>query len=872
MICPLCANDVAEGAALCLSCGYALSADRADALPIGAVVGGRYRIESILGIGGFGVTYKAFDQRTAGVVALKERVPPGSTRAPDGRLTPNRTESAAALVRRSLQEAHVLREVVHPNVVRILDTFDEGNTAFIGMEYLEGETVEMALNSSPAWSEQQTIDLLKPICSALSTVHAKNFLHRDVKPANIMLVPGRGPVLIDFGSSRESSTMQTSLLTQIVTPGYAAPEQYGSRGRVGPFTDLYAVGSLTYHCLTGAPPPPATDRLAQDDLVPLAQACPHLRSGLGDAVDQALRLRAADRPQSIAEFFEIANFDAKPKLSPSALANTVKMDLPRGMPAVQAPESLSRELTEPEVAPVAPSMEPDPMLSSRIPISREAVPPTVMPLSNKPNRNKRRILLAAIMTSVALAVVGGLLIADRSSGDVGVGNGDVDAESVVESIAQSASPSSTVSPTTTRVANAEPNEPVTTVRTPVTTPTQAPVSQVPATTPLPPTPAPPISQVPFEAESGRVTSLLQSLAQTSTIPASLPELIPDLPAGETEATTVVDGPVETSSAFIGIVFRSTDLFSLETMRFASARAKQAKGLAVKTCDLAKVNPNTCLTDWSKKPGLVGLLGMSRNGDVDSFSSLVKGGVPAVAVGPLREDMRSVGAGAGLLRLTPNVSQLGEAAAREAATDKRTRAIVLRSSSAEAPLWDPAAVAFSRAFKKQGTVVQATNTVVTDPAAYDTIFAFGLDAKEASAALQSLGPSWTGSFFISSTARDMNKQNCGRLTACIQMEPGVATVPPAATSVGGGVLSPGSWGVLGADAFGLLNNAFTTSQGATLTARRQAMRASFGRSPFTGLVGTYSFQEGGVNVNASSVGRRYKGISKTPCVLTATNRC
>jgi serine/threonine protein kinase len=304
--CATCGGNIPDGALACPECGVSIHASVVhDELQPGSLVGDRFRIEVTLGRGGFGVTYRATDTRMGSKVAVKELLPPGSRREQSGLIVSQHPDTRSTAISRFLLEAQTLRQVTHPSVVRVYDYFEENGTAYLVMEYLEGETLEAVLLANGPWAEQRTVDLVDEICDALEAVHSHGFLHRDLKPANVILVPERGPVLIDFGSAREANVGQTSTVTQIVTPGYAAPEQYGTRARLGPFTDVYGVGALVHVMLTGAMTPAATDRLALDELRPLMQQVPGGTTNLAAAADAALSIRVAERPQTIAEFRDL---------------------------------------------------------------------------------------------------------------------------------------------------------------------------------------------------------------------------------------------------------------------------------------------------------------------------------------------------------------------------------------------------------------------------------------------------------------------------------------------------------------------------------------------------------------------------------------
>ena len=249
----------------------------------------RYLINGVLGSGGFGVTYRATHLNTNSDVAIKELIPPSTIDSSSA----SASIGARDVKTRFLQEAEILRTIAHPSVVRVYESFECNNHAYIALEFLRGETLESIIEQSGSWTEQETLALADTICDALRSVHDAGLLHRDLKPANVMMVPGRGPVLIDFGSARKSNVDKTRALSQIVTPGYAAPEQYGSRGRVGPFTDIYGLSSMLYTVLTNDFVPAAIERMAFDDFEPLDHRLSETETRLPQAIDRGLSIEVA---------------------------------------------------------------------------------------------------------------------------------------------------------------------------------------------------------------------------------------------------------------------------------------------------------------------------------------------------------------------------------------------------------------------------------------------------------------------------------------------------------------------------------------------------------------------------------------------------
>ena len=172
------------------------------------------------------------------------------------------------------------------------------------MEYAEGETLSAFLKRRGTLSEEELKAILYPILDGLEVVHGADFLHRDIKPGNIIIRDvAHSPVLLDFGAARQAIGTRSRSVTSIITPGYAPIEQYSSRGDQGPWTDIYALGAVCYHALTGQVPEDATERVVQDSLMPVVEQCAGQASReFLSAIDRALHVHKANRPQSIAEW------------------------------------------------------------------------------------------------------------------------------------------------------------------------------------------------------------------------------------------------------------------------------------------------------------------------------------------------------------------------------------------------------------------------------------------------------------------------------------------------------------------------------------------------------------------------------------------
>ena len=270
-----------------------------------------FEFHRVLGHGGFGITYLGWNVTLDIPVAIKEYLPTDlAARKSDQSVVPQSSQVVADFqwgLERFLDEARTLARLQHPNIVRVHQYFEAHGTAYIAMDYVEGEDLSAYLTRKGTLSEAELKGILYPLLSALEVIHGANFLHRDIKPGNIVLRDLDGsPVLLDFGAARQAIGAKSRSVTSIVTPGYAPIEQYSSRGRQGPWTDIYALGGVCYRALTGQVPDDATDRMRNDPLVPVLQRCADRVSGAFlSAVDAALSVDEEDRPPSVEAWREM---------------------------------------------------------------------------------------------------------------------------------------------------------------------------------------------------------------------------------------------------------------------------------------------------------------------------------------------------------------------------------------------------------------------------------------------------------------------------------------------------------------------------------------------------------------------------------------
>ncbi|MFN3265784.1 MAG: protein kinase domain-containing protein [Deinococcales bacterium] len=305
--CPICYTKNSPEAAYCHVCGTSLLESvptqiANDELSAGTVLReGRYTVLSSIGRGGFGITYRAFDNQKREYVAIKELYPEGlvSRDRRTQEVLPNSGEARAlrSLVTRFELEANTISIIRHPAAVTVLEIWEELGTAYMAMEMLEGETLEQRIFRGTL-SESACLHLLVPLLECLFDLHERDLLHRDIKPSNIMISHGDA-VLIDFGSAAEFAPRDSVRIThRVVTPAYAPLEQYASVAKLGPYTDIYSLGATFYEAITGVPPPGALERSKGARLVPVQRLAPEASSRFASTLEYMLEERISDRPQT----------------------------------------------------------------------------------------------------------------------------------------------------------------------------------------------------------------------------------------------------------------------------------------------------------------------------------------------------------------------------------------------------------------------------------------------------------------------------------------------------------------------------------------------------------------------------------------------
>ena len=308
---------------VCPHCGYEVDTDEHQFLHIdkGTMLADRYIIGRSIGFGGFGVTYLGWDTKLERKVAIKEYLPSefATRMIHHSDVMIDKSEKKTKQFRdgmtKFLKEGQKLAKVNDINgIVHMYDCFEANNTAYITMEYLQGETLSKYLEKTGPIDEQTTMEMMLPIIQALETVHEKGIIHRDIAPDNLFVVEnedGKKELkLIDFGASKFASTSHSKSLTVIIKPGYSPEEQYRSNGEQGTFTDVYAIAAVMYRMVTGVQPPDSFERRTsieskrRDLLVEPGKYNKELSANFEIAILNAMNVRVEDRTQSIAEFEE----------------------------------------------------------------------------------------------------------------------------------------------------------------------------------------------------------------------------------------------------------------------------------------------------------------------------------------------------------------------------------------------------------------------------------------------------------------------------------------------------------------------------------------------------------------------------------------
>ena len=280
-----------------------MATSKNQTLPIGYILQD-YIITQVLSTGGFSFVYLAQDMNKK-TVAIKEYMPTGLALREDGATVLLGTDDDAATFKHGLkcffEEGLALAKIDHKNIVRVTNFFRENNTVYMVMQYEHGKSLQDYILSQPEpVSEKFVRRVFGELLNGLREVHTQKLLHLDIKPANIYIRNDGSPVLLDFGSARQTLTQVQSKLSPSYTPGFAPPEQYFERRQLGPWSDIYSVGASMYSCLVRSAPIAANLRVKQDFLAPAVKVGKGIYTQeLLQIIDNSLKLDYMQRPQSV---------------------------------------------------------------------------------------------------------------------------------------------------------------------------------------------------------------------------------------------------------------------------------------------------------------------------------------------------------------------------------------------------------------------------------------------------------------------------------------------------------------------------------------------------------------------------------------------
>ena len=288
--------------------------------------GGKYRIEQKIGQGGFGITYLARwymqisgamgDAYSYAITVIKEFYwTEYCSRESDGKTVSISSATGkdlfAQFKEKLKKEGKLLSKFQHPNIVRVLDIFEENNTAYLVMQYIEGDSLKEVVDKNGRLDEQKALKYVGQLCSALTEIHNEKILHLDIKPSNILIDENDNAQLIDFGVSKQYLSENTGAMSETpfgISRGYSPMEQYSGITKFSPTADVYALGATLYYMLTGKTPLEATIRF-DEDMPPIAAYNTDASYNVVRAVEKAMEIRSKDRYQTMTEFWNALNND-----------------------------------------------------------------------------------------------------------------------------------------------------------------------------------------------------------------------------------------------------------------------------------------------------------------------------------------------------------------------------------------------------------------------------------------------------------------------------------------------------------------------------------------------------------------------------------
>lgn len=291
---------------ICPYCGYmkGLPPEAHYHIVPGSLLHGRYEIGTVIGSGGFGITYRAWDTYHNMPVAIKEYYPQGTAHRAKNTMAICTCETGKIHdyeegIERFLEEGRNLMTFNDtPNIVHVFDFFEENNTAYIIMELLRGQSLsDFVIKSGGKISQDAAVKILFSVIDSLHEIHRTGMIHRDVSPDNIFMCSDGAIKLIDFGAARKP--LSGNGISVLLKPNYAPPEQFDSNGSQGPWTDIYALGATMYRIITGKMPPESVGRIMKDNMSAPVDINPSINHIVSDVIMRCMALDPDYRYQSV---------------------------------------------------------------------------------------------------------------------------------------------------------------------------------------------------------------------------------------------------------------------------------------------------------------------------------------------------------------------------------------------------------------------------------------------------------------------------------------------------------------------------------------------------------------------------------------------
>lgn len=335
--CPNCFRTKSFQQNVCTACGFRNSVVRdVRALPAEMVLNKRYLVGRVLGIGGFGITYIAYDMMRKERIAIKEYFPAEwvTRQGESNQIIPN-SQSQEKYYQHGrekfIEEARVLKQLQDvDNIVNVRTLFEENGGAYMVMDFLDGYTLSgyLRANNTRSIPYENANQIILSAGAALHRIHRQGLLHRDVSPDNIMITKSGKIYLIDFGSARMYALNSPKSKSVLVKPGFAPLEQYSRAGNQGPWTDVYALAATYYYLTAGKKPPEAPERITGVPVIPLKNVVSNIPDQISDAIDHALEEQWDNRPRNVKDFMvEMGLLKNKQQLAPTEWRWSIHWDV-----------------------------------------------------------------------------------------------------------------------------------------------------------------------------------------------------------------------------------------------------------------------------------------------------------------------------------------------------------------------------------------------------------------------------------------------------------------------------------------------------------------------------------------------------------------